>query len=160
MAVFFYNEINMFGCTLLKLSICLCVSGSSSCDTSFIHRRAPLYSVRLCSMRFTVSHVSDIALYLNVSTSWYRRHSGGRSANLKGRQNRYINKKINCHNYWYHLDKNKLETKLKTIYINHKCCTISSLQHPYSKKPRDITLSNWDTLSFCKHSVKQKSMVA
>ena len=47
--------------TLRNFSICFCVSGSSSWDTSFIQSSAPRYSVLDCSIRFTVSQVSEMA---------------------------------------------------------------------------------------------------
>lgn len=71
--------------TFLNFSICLQRSGSSSWDTSFIHSSAPLYSVRHCSMRFTVSQVSEMALCRKVSTSWWKRHRGFLKANLDQR---------------------------------------------------------------------------
>ena len=57
-------------CTFLNFSICLQRSGASSWDTSFMRSNVPRYSVRHCSMRFTVSQVSEMALCRKVSTSW------------------------------------------------------------------------------------------
>ena len=61
---------------------CLVVSGSRLLDPSFIHNKAPLYSVLACSMRFTVVAVSSIARLRNVSTSLYSLIRGVRRANL------------------------------------------------------------------------------
>lgn len=68
--------------TFLNFSICFKVSGSSSWDASFIHSRAPLYSVRARSIRLMVIKVSETALWLNVATSCLRRDRGVHKANL------------------------------------------------------------------------------
>ena len=72
-------------CTFLNFSICLQRSGASSWDTSFMHSNVPRYSVRHCSMRFTVSQVSEMAPCRKVSTSWWKRHRGFLRANLDQR---------------------------------------------------------------------------